>query len=119
LFRKEPTALRYYGDGTGRDSYVVQDFGGLVYNYGAENISVGHFYKSLRQNSVNRSVDLCKPGSMFHSTKNWLSPKAKKMIKECFYLQVAMTNRLSTPKSQMRRRAYELATQSLNNPSID
>ena len=46
--RKEATAVRYYGDGTGRDSYVVQDFGGLVCNYAAENRSVGDFYKSLR-----------------------------------------------------------------------
>ncbi len=98
IFRKEPTALRYYGDGTGRDSYVVQDFGGLVVNYGAENVSVGHFYKTLRQGSMNRSIDSSKPGSMFHATKNWLSPKAKRIIKECFYHQTEMTNRLSTPK---------------------
>ena len=30
---KEPTALRYFGDGTGRDSYVVADSGGLVPKY--------------------------------------------------------------------------------------
>jgi len=50
--RKEATYVRYYGDGTGRDSYVVQDFGGLVYNYGAENKSVGNFYKTLRSGSM-------------------------------------------------------------------
>jgi hypothetical protein len=69
---------------------------------------VGHFYKSLRQGSINRSIDASKAGSMFHATQNWLSPKAKKIIKECFYQQVAMTNRLSTPKAQTRRRAFEL-----------
>lgn len=111
FYRKEATALRYYGDGTGRDSYVVQDFGGLVYNYGAENRSVGDFYKSLRSssNSIIKSVDTSKPGSMFHATRNWLSPKAKRIIKECFHQQLSLTNRLSTPKNQIRRKAFENA----------
>ena len=30
---KEATALRYFGDGSGRDSYVVADSGGLVPKY--------------------------------------------------------------------------------------
>lgn len=109
LFRKEATALRYYGDGTGRDSYVVQDFGGLVCNYAKENLTVGHFYKSLRQSSTNRSID-AKPGSMFHATKNWLSPKAKRIIKDCFQQQMSLTNRLSTPKGAFRKKAFESTT---------
>lgn len=84
-YRKESTALRYYGDGTGRDSYVVQDFGGLVCNYSAENRSVGDFYKSLRSGSIHRSIDASKSGSMFHQTQNWLSPKARRIIKDCFH----------------------------------
>ena len=31
--QKEATAIRYYGDGSGRDSYVVADSGGLVPKY--------------------------------------------------------------------------------------
>ena len=30
---KDATALRYFGDGSGRDSYVVADSGGLVPKY--------------------------------------------------------------------------------------
>jgi hypothetical protein len=51
FLRKEPTSLRYYGDGTGRDSYVVKDWGGYVVNYAATNVHTGHFYKSLRSGS--------------------------------------------------------------------
>lgn len=105
-YRKESTALRYYGDGTGRDSYVIQDFGGLVVNYGAENKSVGNFYKTLRAGSLYQSVDCSKPGSMYYATKNWLSPKAKRIIKECFSSQLSMTNRLSTPKHGIRKKAF-------------
>ena len=76
--------MRYYGDGTGRDSYVVKDWGGYVVNYAAENIHTGHFYKSLRSGSMTQTVDCSKPGSMYHTTRNWLSPKAKRIIKEAF-----------------------------------
>lgn len=94
--------MRYYGDGTGRDSYVVQDFGGLVFNYGAENKSVGNFYKTLRSGSMVQSID-AKPGSMYFATKNWLSPKARRVIKESYHHQVNLSNRLSTPKSGISR----------------
>lgn len=76
--------MRYYGDGTGRDSYVVKDWGGYVINYAASNITVGNFYKSLRSGSMQQTVDCSNPGSMYHTTRNWLSPKAKRVIKECF-----------------------------------
>lgn len=94
--------MRYYGDGTGRDSYVVQDFGGLVYNYAAENKSVGNFYKTLRSGSMVQSID-AKPGSMYFATKNWLSPKARRVIKDSYLHQVTLSNRLSTPKSGVSR----------------
>jgi hypothetical protein len=68
---------------------------------------------------MNRSVDMSKPGSMFHATKNWLSPKAKKLIKESFYQQVAMTNRLSTPKGQTRRRALEMAASQNHTANVE
>jgi hypothetical protein len=85
VIRKESTSLRYYGDGTGRDSYVVKDWGGYVVNYAAENVHEGHFYKSLRSGSMAQTVDCSKPGSMYHTTRNWLSPKAKRIIKEAFH----------------------------------
>ena len=30
---KETTCMSYFGDGTGRDSYVIADYGGLVRKY--------------------------------------------------------------------------------------
>jgi hypothetical protein len=43
---------------------------------------------------------------MYYATKNWLSPKAKRIIKECFTSQLSMTNRLSTPKHGIRKKAF-------------
>lgn len=101
-FRKDATCFRYYGDGTGRDSYMLRDYGGLVADYSRENKTVGDFYKSLRSSGMTQTVDSSNPGSMYHATKNWLSPKAKRVIKECFVQQLTLTNRLSTPKHQIR-----------------
>jgi hypothetical protein len=94
--------LRYYGDGTGRDSYVVKDWGGYVVNYAATHTHEGHFYKTLRSGSMTQTVDCSKPGSMYHTTRNWLSPKAKRIIKEAFNQQLTLSNRLSTPKNPTR-----------------
>ena len=44
---KESTALRYFGDGTGRDSYVVADSGGLIPKYVSKG-ALGNFCNSLR-----------------------------------------------------------------------
>ena len=30
---KDPTVLKYFGDGTGRDSYVIQESGGMIPYY--------------------------------------------------------------------------------------
>jgi hypothetical protein len=56
-FRKDATCFRYYGDGTGRDSYMLRDYGGLVCDYSRENKTVGDFYKSLRSGSMSQTVD--------------------------------------------------------------
>lgn len=44
---KEAAALKYYGDGTGRDSYVVVDSGGLVPKYVNKGV-MGSFQAGLR-----------------------------------------------------------------------
>jgi len=51
-YRKDATSFRYYGDGTGRDSYMLRDYGGLVCDYSNENKTVGDFYKSLRSGGI-------------------------------------------------------------------
>ena len=45
---KEATVFRYWGDGTGRDSYVVKDSGGLIPNYPTKAPTAG-FYQGLRK----------------------------------------------------------------------
>lgn len=59
---KEATAFKYFGDGTGRDAYVVADSGGLIPKY-VNKGGMKNFYNSLRQHekassSINRRMIL-------------------------------------------------------------
>ena len=45
---KDATAFKYYGDGAGRDSYVVADSGGLIPKYVSKGV-MKSFQNSLRQ----------------------------------------------------------------------
>ena len=45
---KELTSMSYYGDGSGRDTYVIHDFGGLIQKYRNKG-SLQDFKHSLRQ----------------------------------------------------------------------
>ena len=48
---KEATVLKYYGDGSGRDSYVTKECGGLIPSY--ESTSPDKiFYSSLRHTNT-------------------------------------------------------------------
>ena len=40
---------KYYGDGSGRDHYIIRDNGGLIPNY-KDNDYLRAFYSSLRSN---------------------------------------------------------------------
>jgi len=46
--QKEATVFRYWGDGQGRDSYIVKDSGGLVPGYPTKS-SQACFYQTLRK----------------------------------------------------------------------
>ncbi|CDW73721.1 UNKNOWN [Stylonychia lemnae] len=95
--RKEPTSLRYYGDGSGRDGYVIQDFGGLVKTYGNPD-TLGNFYKTLRQSPKNYDqTGFGGTAGLFKKNK-WLTPKAREIVKQCFMNQKDASLRLSTPK---------------------
>jgi len=50
--KKEATSFRYYGDGSGRDSYVVTNCGGLIPNYQDPDVS-RRFQSSLRHHPIN------------------------------------------------------------------
>ena len=54
---KETTVMRYYGDGTGRDGYVLNDCGGLIPKYinrGPERT----FQSGLRQSSADQTSSI-------------------------------------------------------------
>ena len=46
-YGKEATVLKYYGDGTGRDSYVVKESGGMIPVYKSQSPE-NFFYSGLR-----------------------------------------------------------------------
>jgi hypothetical protein len=51
-YRKEPTAIKYFGDGSGRDGYVIKESGGLIPSYhGTDPLKT--FYGSLRNSPKN------------------------------------------------------------------
>ena len=53
---KEATVWKYFGDGTGRDSYVIQDCGGLIPNYSGKSPNAA-FYQNLRKyNELNGNI---------------------------------------------------------------
>lgn len=44
---KEATVWKYFGDGSGRDSYVIKDCGGLIPSYSGRSPQA-NFYQGLR-----------------------------------------------------------------------
>ena len=44
---------------------------------------------------------------MYFATKNWLSPKARRVIRDSYQQQISITNRLSTPKNGIRKKTFE------------
>lgn len=83
---KEPTVWKYFGDGTGRDSYVVKDSGGLIPPYAGKAITAC-FYTGLRnyQKSPNASnyVHSSGRGNNRHIsdvTQPWFNDNIKKML---------------------------------------
>jgi hypothetical protein len=79
----DPKALKYKSNGTGRDSYIGFNHGGLVSSYEKHS-----FYRSLRQRSPNLTPKLLKTQSYLQYIKNQ---------KEAVY-QKQTSLRLSEPK---------------------
>ena len=88
--------IRYFGDGSGRDSYIVTDFGGMVNQYKNQS-----FEKMLRQSPLKlkngkylayTSETKC-TNSMFR-----LSPGAKMILKNNLKYQKEASKRLASPK---------------------
>ena len=79
ISRKEATAIRYFGDGTGRDSYVVAESGGLIPPFRAAS-SQNTFYKSLRK-SPRLAIKSGPYAKMNRYMNTWMTPKVKELMR--------------------------------------
>ena len=113
---KDAVAFRYFGDGSGRDSYVVADSGGLVPKYVNKGV-LNNFYNSLRQpdnssskanSSINRRTILQavtpttpQPGMPFNDPTSgmWYKEPIRTAIRNCYISQRQQAKRLANPKS--------------------
>jgi hypothetical protein len=78
--------MKYFGDGSGRDSYIVSNFGGFVSPNTTSNPQAT-FYKNLRQNPRITNYNNEYFNKSYYSGVKWYSPKSRKLIKDAFYYQ--------------------------------
>ena len=84
--RKEATAFDYVPDGSGRDSYVIFNYG-LKANYRS---GYKEFEKDLRSGHDTPMMDARQSrrndpwGTDVSSYRNWPSPRARAMNRKCF-----------------------------------
>ena len=102
---KGAPAFRYFGDGTGRDSYVIADSGGLIPKYVNKGV-LGNFKDSLRQpdcsntvtssinrrtilNAVQPMIAVTKPGTPVQDLTSgmWYKDSIRKAIRSCYRSQ--------------------------------
>ena len=88
---KGAVGFKYYGDGTGRDSYVVVDSGGLIPKYSNKGPN-STFYNSLRQpdpknqSYVKQKYYKTNPRGerIRDKSQPWFSQKVRDMIKSSY-----------------------------------
>lgn len=104
---KEAVSFTYHSDGSGRDSYVVQNSGGLVADYGASRKSEIVFKNSLRRqtydvlpNTINQPYK-----SDITNYLNWVTPKVKASLLLKQKVVSDVTSRLSPTKQHSRRQS--------------
>lgn len=108
--RKEPTAFDYPPDGTGRDSYIIRNYG-LKANYRSE---YREFERGLRSGSPTPNMDarhLRKKdpwGADATHYTNWPSMQAVKQNYKIFNEQRRSIERLSPPKNTSRSQSPDL-----------
>ena len=102
---KEATVWKYFGDGSGRDSYVVKDSGGLIPEYPSRSPQ-SVFYQGLRNyTKSNRSLKNkftysdANGHSVANSSQPWFTSGVKNMLNRQSKIQKVQSERLSTPKS--------------------
>ena len=91
--RKTPPIWNYHADGTGRDTYILYDYGGLINNfYRANNLNIFRSYDEYDINS-NRTIN----------NNFYLSPKEKKYHEQLTKIQKDVVNRLYyKPKKEVK-----------------
>lgn len=94
----EAMPINYHSDGTGRDSYVVANAGGLVCDYFGTGKADVNFVNSLRQ--INRSVmpNHYDPADITNYV-GYLDPKARRQLQESAKKVQDVTRRLSPSPS--------------------
>ena len=92
--RKTPPIWNYHADGTGRDSYILYDYGGLINN----------FYRTPNFNNF-RSYDENNGSDSFRKTSNnlYMSADEKKYHERLTKIQKDVVNRLYyKPKNELK-----------------
>jgi len=95
---KETTVFKYFGDGSGRDSYIITDSGGLIPKYSNKGPQ-SNFYNSLRkpdlrhghnqpassQMASNKFFKVnCKGERVRDTTSPWFSQRVRAAIKNTY-----------------------------------
>lgn len=111
---KEATVFSYFGDGTGRDSYVVANSGGLIPRY-IQNGPIANFKESLRKHPMNVAPLSARSRSNSQNRTSsaqvdsavtgqpWFPSKVKELIRTCYNHQMTQSQRLATPKFNRSR----------------
>ena len=106
---KDTTVSKYFGDGSGRDGYVIKDSGGQIPEY-ASHSPQAKFLGSLRKyeqqtcggngSLQNKFFNVDPNGrSNREMSQPWFSEKIKLILQETFSKQQEESGRLATPKS--------------------
>ena len=95
--RKEATTFYYQSDGTGRDSYVLKNNGGLRMEYNVRNSGDRIFKDSLRSDTKSNFYSNQKDITAdFHQYQNWNSLSGRKDSIKKSRIQKDLIHRLTT-----------------------
>lgn len=96
---KDAAAVRYMPDGTGRDSYVIQNSGGLVSDYLNSQKNEKVFQSTLRINEAPVVPTRSLSRSDITNFRNWPSMQARRKSKVNARLVTALTRRLNPERT--------------------
>ena len=94
----QPSAVIYQSDGTGRDSYVLQNSGGLVHDYGHSMPADSLFRQTLRfcpKRVIETAHVKGRSTSQLEDYQNWPTASAKHFLHKQSKISKEVTERLS------------------------